>query len=384
MGATWVGGVPPVTLDDERTKATHTVTIDIAVETTGSAEIQENGILDLNGNRLVCDERNAANWSFKNDGTLIHSNGTIEFTATLDSRVDFLSVGNPYDIIINTLDRNVAFATDTIIENDLTITRGMFIPEVPGWTLTVTRYVDITNGTLGSAGMGNASFFSLSIGATGIYDATAGVTTILGIAAGGQQIAVIAGGTLTHNGGTFSCGVAGASNNFLAGNSLEDLIVTAGGPWNMSDDFVLTGYLSITNGTVSTTVGDSALTVAGILAIGDGIGVAESAALGCNGSTIQYGADIDLDTDGLLDLMTCDLYATGKGAEWDETCDISGNGAVEIEGEATLHQITITGGARIRGVARTGELWYDGCEVSGLTLTKGIRAPMANPMGAVM
>lgn len=187
--------------------------------------------------------------------TLTHNNGTITFTATgANQYLRLYGTGNSYNVICVKGARGL-FCDDITIDNDLTITSGI-VRQYEGITdlLTVIGDVDVT-GTLGDGSATAAfTFGSLTINSGGTYDATSGTTTIT-TNGSVQAFLLIAGGTFTHNNGTFEFNWTGGVQS-SSPTTYYDLIVdkSAGVVFNHSlGTLNVANDLTITSGTMQGT-----------------------------------------------------------------------------------------------------------------------------------
>ena len=120
--------------------------------------------------------------------------------------------GNLYDLEIS-LTYTAKWLGASSLENDLTISKGTFVPFSVGDTLNVSGAVDVS-GTLGQAtDTGSRWFGSLTINPGGTYTATSGTTTVSGNFDND--------GTFTHNDGAvwIDADAAGAAVNIYPNNA---------------------------------------------------------------------------------------------------------------------------------------------------------------------
>lgn len=303
-GATWVGGVAPVSTDDTIIANTHNVTIDVDGEVWGSVTVQNGGTLTFtSGYELILDDEDAGGdtLDIEAGGTLVNGNGLITITNALTVVIKLGGTGNPYNLTTAGTTQ-CRFFTNFTVDNNLTVATGtIFRGNNPTQTLTVTGDTDVT-GTLGNTASPQSSAYtlgSLTINSGGTYSATSGTTTLTSEAASGYALRVLSGGTVTHNSGLLSITTSTVTRINTTGNSLYSLTYSGGATLQIRlADVAVAGNLSITDGTLDTHTEDNALTVTGTTTIGDGVGLASSAKLTCNSSTVDLNGNLTIDTDG--------------------------------------------------------------------------------------
>jgi hypothetical protein len=160
----------------------------------------------------------SANKSFRVEyggDTFDNANGTITFQFNgFDSRLSMRSEGHAnnafHNLIINmngdTRTISIDNGTDVKVDNDLTVSRGIFNVgsnhnlEVVG-DANVGSSSEVSNLKFSSSSTKTAKFGSLVIGADGTYEATQGITELTDGSGAGTWI-LQNGGTFTHNDGT--------------------------------------------------------------------------------------------------------------------------------------------------------------------------------------
>ena len=240
------------------------------------------------------------------NGTLTANSGLIKITITTANTVVDLTgaSGIVYDLEIDTGIRIVSWQNSTVIDNDLTISGGSFIPDNIAYTLEVGGDVDVT-GTLGkwvtTTFEWNAAveFYSLTIQSGGEYDASSGTTEIDGDATG-WALWCKGGSTLTHNDGLLLFSGGGTISMSLDVNAAYDVTYTMGGTFYTRDNpTVIENDLTLDGGTTRPlTVGDE-LQVDGTTTIN-------------NGATLGYDGNYEL-TLGILNIANGGILEAPDG-----------------------------------------------------------------------
>ena len=198
------------------------------------------------------------------------------------------------------------------------------------------------NHTMGSLGVDN--------NAAAKYTNTSATNTLNGHS--NDSTRVIIGGALSTctAAGTITITYAGGAYNFQNGNAamINNLTLNSNVTANLSAATSITGNLTISQGTLTTTASDYALTVAGYC------DVTGAGTLTLNGSTVsvaalrcQSGAAVTQDSDGTLALATGSNFGGTEGSSYslrnvDGTSDINLGGTTTVTGGAYFEPRTAT------------------------------------------
>jgi hypothetical protein len=214
-----------------------TVTGDVVIKNTavldGKAGAMSFGSLTINsggtytatsGTTTITDETVGGYAIDHSAGTYTHNNGLLKFNNAIDNvLIDMSGTGKAYDVEVDTTSKSVRWvATGHQIDNDLTVTSGIFRANNDARTITVTGDTTIANtGTFGHNGWSAASTLgSLTINSGATYEATQGTTTITSE----TTYAVNCDGTYTANNGLLKI--------TTSGNTQMDITCT-GNPYNL-------------------------------------------------------------------------------------------------------------------------------------------------------
>lgn len=164
----------------------------------------------------------------KSGSTLTANNGLLVLNTGEASHFRTNSSGNFYNIQINA-SCTATHVTTLTIDNDLTIDASAgFASSNPGsnYIVTVTGDVSVSGDWTETGSSGAMTMGSLTIASGGTYAATSGVTTIPKRVSGAYALIIAAGGTLTHNDGTFTFdNTVGRQDITTAGNSFYNVII---------------------------------------------------------------------------------------------------------------------------------------------------------------
>ncbi len=261
----------------------------------GALDVDSGGTFTGSSSSTIIITGESSGYAVDLDGIYTANSNTLEIRTNANTEADLIpSVGTVYDLVINTQgnDYLVDWGGATTISNDLTITNGVFRPNIAGDTLTVSNDASLSGSgsTLGlDSASGAWSFGSLTQEASTTILATSGTITITDEASSGYAIDLD--GTYTHNSGTLEIERGGVEDSTIidiapSSGTIYDLVIDTLGNTVTSDElatiannvtvdagsFDVTANLSINGmnideGTTFNIKENSTLTMSGVLTL---------------------------------------------------------------------------------------------------------------------